>query len=161
MGANEISQNNKKINNNRASDKINTLENNYNSDFNNYTVNKNKNKNAPNKSIKTNNLYNDDFEPIKSLKPDEKLDDDILELKENSQNEDDNKSDNEKTNFLKQNQIKIEKIEDDKSIPNPTEKLKLYDLIIYCNSLEKIKNNGWYYRMSKDFEKKKMKKLLV
>ena len=56
--------------------------------------------------------------------------------------------------FQKKEKLKL-KIEDDKSIPNPTEKFKLYDLIIYCNSLEKIKNNGWYYRISKDFEKKK------
>ena len=56
--------------------------------------------------------------------------------------------------FQKKEKLKL-KIEDDKSIPNPTEKFKLYDLIIYCNALEKIKNNGWYYRMSEDFEKKK------
>ena len=128
-----------------------------------------KNKNTSNKSFDNNDdiKYNNYIEKInedndkvnESHKPDEKLIDDDHKSKENSQKEDDNKSDNEVTNFPKKSIIKIEKIENDKSIPNLTEELTLYDLIIYCNSLEKIKNNGWYYRMSKDFEKKKNEKV--
>ena len=127
-----------------------------------------KNKNTSNKSfdnnddIKYNNYIekiNEDNDKVNESHKPENLIDDNHESKENSQNEDDNKSDNEDTNFPIKSIIKKEKIEDDKSIPNLTKKLTLYDLIIYCNSLEKIKNNGWYYRMYEDFEKRKKERV--
>ena len=47
-------------------------------------------------------------------------------------------------------------ISDDGSIKNLKDELTLYDLIIYCNSLENIKNGeGWYYKISKNYEKEK------
>ena len=157
---NSIDNNNKIVNDNNSIPKKDSnfeprIENNNNNSLTNNNINNEKtsisvkNKNTSDKSLEKN-------EDIS--KSNEKLIDNNHESKENSQNEDDKKSDNGNTS-TEQNEIKIEKIEDDGSISNLTEKLTLYDLIIYCNSLEKIKNNGWYYRMSEDFEKRKKEKV--
>ena len=52
-------------------------------------------------------------------------------------------------------------IKDDDSITNLNKELKIYDLVIYCNSFEnmKKKDKGWYYKKSNQYEYKSKQKV--
>ena len=61
--------------------------------------------------------------------------------------------------FFNYDNQRLEEIEDDGSINNLKEPIQYYDLIVYCNSFERLfDKNGWYYKYSQRYENL-MKKL--